>query len=87
MTQPIESYERAVAEHRWAVPERFNIAGDVCDRHPRAKLAMIHEHHSGAVREVSWGDLQDLSCQFANVLAALGVQKGDRVAVVLPPSP
>ncbi len=81
------SYELAVAEHRWVVPQRFNIAEDVCDKHPREKPAMIHEHFSGAIREVSWGELQDLSSQFANVLAALGVERGDRVAVVLPPTP
>jgi acetyl-CoA synthetase len=81
------TYERAVGEHRWEVSERFNIATAVCDGHPREKLAMIHEHHSGAVREVSWGELQDRSNQLANVLASLGVQRGDRVAVVLPPAP
>jgi acetyl-CoA synthetase len=81
------SYERAVAEHSWVVPEHFNIAADVCDKHPREQLAMIHEHFSGAEREVRWGELQDLSGQFANVLASLGVGRGDRVAVVLPPTP
>jgi acetyl-CoA synthetase len=85
--QPDGPYEHALAEHRWVVPERFNIATDVCDRHPRDKLAMIHEHFSGTVREVSWGELQDLSNRLANVLASLGVGRGDRVAVVLPPSP
>ena len=87
MKQPDDPYELAVAEHRWVIPEHFNIAADVCDKHPRQKLAMIHEHFSGAVREVSWGELQDLSNQYANVLASLGVGRGDRVAVVLPPSP
>ena len=81
------TYEQVVAEHRWPVPERFNIAAAVCDVHPRDKLAMVHEHHSGAVREVTWGELQDLANQAANALAALGVQRGDRVAVVLPPTP
>ena len=74
-------------EHRWDVPERYNIAADVCDRHPRDKLAMVHEHFSGAVRKVTWGELQDLSAQAANVLAGLGVERGDRVAVVLPATP
>ena len=83
----ISSYEQALAEHRWVVPERFNIAVDVCDRHPREKLAMIHEHFSGEVREVSWGELQDLAGALANVLCSVGVQRGDRVAVVLPPTP
>src|SRR5438105_11485907 len=87
MNATVESYEQAVAGHSWRVPERFNIAADVCDRHPREKLAMIHERFSGAVREISWGELQDMSAQFANVLAGMGVQRGDRVAVVLPPTP
>jgi acetyl-CoA synthetase len=81
------TYESAVREHRWQVPERYNIAADVCDRHSRDRLAMVHEHFSGSVRKVNWGELQDLSNQAANVLAELGVGRGDRVAVVLPPTP
>src|ERR1700680_2750944 len=81
------SYEEACAAHRWVVPERYNIAADVCDRHPRERLAMIHEHFSGAVREGRWGQLQDLACQAAHVLSSIGVERGDRVAVVLPPTP
>jgi acetyl-CoA synthetase len=83
----ISSYEEACAQHRWEVPERYNIAADVCDRHPRDKLAMIHEDFHGRVRRVDWGELQDLSNQFANVLAPHGVEKGDRVAMLLPPTP
>src|SRR5213075_2372194 len=79
--------EDAVAAHEWRVPERYNIAADVCDKHPRDKLVMVHEHFSGAVREVRWGELQDLANQAAHVLRANGVQRGDRVAVVLPPTP
>src|SRR5690349_22379763 len=48
---------------------------------------MIHEHFDGTVREVQWGELQELSNRFANVLRAHGVQKGDRVAMLLPPTP
>src|SRR6185312_11783709 len=86
-TPTISSYEEARAAHRWDVPERYNIAADVCDRHPREKLAMIHEHHDGTVREVTWGELQDTSNRFANVLTAHGVTAGDRVAMLLPPTP
>ena len=84
---PITSYEQACARHRWEVPERYNIAADVCDRHPRDKLAMIHEDFTGAVRRVTWGELQDTSNRFANVLEANGVTRGDRVAMLLPPMP
>src|ERR1700742_2836956 len=48
---------------------------------------MIHEHFDGTVREVLWGELQELSNRFANVLRAHGVKKGDRVAMLLPPTP
>jgi acetyl-CoA synthetase len=81
------SYDQARAEHRWEVPERYNIAADVCDKHPREKLAMVHEDFRGNVRSVTWGELQDLSNQFANVLVAHGVERGDRVAMLLPPTP
>jgi acetyl-CoA synthetase len=83
----IASYEQACAEHRWEVPDRYNIAADVCDRHARDKLAMIHEDPQGTVRSVNWGELQDAANRFANVLTAHGVQRGDRVAMLLPPTP
>ncbi|MEA2424239.1 MAG: acetyl-CoA synthetase, partial [Thermoleophilaceae bacterium] len=80
-------YEDICAAHEWVVPERYNIAADCCDKHPRDKLAMVHERFDGAVREVTWGELQDMSNQAANLLASHGVQRGDRVAVVLPATP
>jgi acetyl-CoA synthetase len=86
-TRSFSSYDEAVAQHHWDVPERYNIAADICDKHPRDKLAMIHEDFQGRVRQVEWGELQDASNRFANVLAAHGVVKGDRVAMLLPPTP
>src|SRR3954453_118828 len=79
-------YEEVYAEHEWRVPDRYNIASDVCDKHPRDKLAMVHEHFDGERREVMGGELQDLSNRAANLLAEQGVKRGDRVAVVLPPT-
>jgi acetyl-CoA synthetase len=86
-TGSVTSYEQVVAEHRWEVPERYNIAADVCDRHPPEQLAMVWERFDGARRDVSWGELQELSARAAGLLAARGVERGDRVAVVLPPTP
>src|SRR5918994_2865304 len=81
------SYEEACAAHRWDVPARYNIASDVCDKHPRDKLAMVWESFDGSYRELAWGELQDLSNQAAHVLRELGIERGDRVAVVLPATP
>ncbi len=87
MTTLTTDYEQIRAEHRWLVPDRYNIAFDVCDKHPRDGLAMIWERWDGARRDLTWGELQDLANQAAHVLRAHGVSRGDRVAVVLPPTP
>jgi acetyl-CoA synthetase len=81
------SYEEACAAHRWEVPPTYNIAADVCDKHPREKPAMVWESFDGSRRELVWGELQDLANGAAHVLAGRGVERGDRVGVVLPPTP
>ena len=80
-------YEEMCEQHRWQVPERYNIAFDVCDKHDRGRLAMVWEDWRGDERRVSFGELQDLSCKFANVLRANGVEREDRVATLLPSLP
>jgi acetyl-CoA synthetase len=81
------AYDDWRASHRWEVPERYNIAADVCDKHPPGKPAMVWESFDGRRRELAWGELQDLANRAANLLASRGVGRGDRVAVVLPPTP
>src|SRR3977135_1697862 len=81
------TYDEVCASHRWEVPQRYNVASDGCDKHERGKLAMIWESFDGTQRQLTWGELQDLSNQAARILAAQGVGRGDRVAVVLPPGP
>src|SRR3954464_4651558 len=86
-TSAASKYDQLCAEHEWRVPERYNIAQDVCDKHPRDKPAMVWERYDGDQRELTWGELQDLSGQAAHWLAEHGVTRGDRVAVVLPATP
>jgi acetyl-CoA synthetase len=81
------SYDEMRDQHRWDVPERYNIARDVCDKHARDRLAMVWEDWRGNERRVSFGELQDLSNKFANVLEAHGVERGDRVTTLLPSLP
>jgi acetyl-CoA synthetase len=83
----IGSYEEMRAAHSWEVPERYNIALDVCDKHDPERLAMVWEDWQGNERRVSFGELQELSNRFANVLEAVGVERGDRVATLLPSLP
>jgi acetyl-CoA synthetase len=80
-------YEDMRAAHRWDVPERYNIAHDVCDKHEHDRLAMVWEDWRGNERRVTFGELQDLSNRFANALDAAGVERGDRCATLLPSLP
>ena len=81
------SYDEMCAAHSWDVPERYNIARDVCDKHEPDRLAMVWEDWQGNERRVTFGELQELSNRFANVLEAIGVERGDRVATLLPSLP
>jgi acetyl-CoA synthetase len=85
-TRP-SSYEEARESHRWRVPERYNIAADVCDSQPADKAAMVFEDFRGNRRDLDWAELHALSNQAANVLTARGVKRGDRVAACAPASP
>ena len=87
-TSAARSYEEACATHRWHVPERYNIATDVCDKHPRDKLAMVWEDWRGNERSRRAGaSSRTLRRKFANVLREHGVERGDRVAMLLPATP
>src|SRR4051794_8186438 len=81
------NYEELVANHTWDVPEHYNVAVDCCDKHPREKLAMVHEDPQGNVRRLAWGERQDMAARFAPRLQEAGVQKGDRVAFLMTPTP
>ncbi len=80
-------YDEMRRGFRWEVPARYNIASDVLDKHDPDRLAMLWEDWQGRERRLSFGDLQRLTNQAANVLAGCNVERGDRVAVMLPPTP
>ncbi|MGH8695674.1 MAG: acyl-CoA synthetase [Burkholderiales bacterium] len=82
-------YAAAARAFRWEVPERFNFARDVVDvwAAPPAKPALLWCDESGRERRFTFVDIARRSCRFANLLAAHGVGKGDRVVVMLPRLP
>ena len=84
---PVGPYDEMCRNFRWEVPERYNIAVDVIDRHDPTRVAMLWEDWQGTERVVTFGELASLSNRIANVLTAAGVGQGDRVAVMLPPLP
>ena len=78
---------------RWQVPEHFNIAEVCCSRWARVgsggqdatKKIAIREHKTGAPATLyTYGALQQAADALSHALAGLGVQRGDRVAIVMP---
>src|SRR5260370_38420454 len=89
MRNEAASYEELVGGFRWRVPEFYNIGVDVCDRHAtgEGRLALIFQDEGGAVRRYSFDDIKAQSNRFANVLVAHGMERGDRLAILLPQAP
>ena len=80
------SYEAVRDAFEWNVPERVNMAWQVCDRHAEAspeKTGLIVAGTDGRRREYSWLELQRLSNRMANFMTAEGVHRGDRVGILL----
>src|ERR1700756_3108666 len=75
---------------RWQIPARYNIGVDVCDRWAEidpARTAIFNLGADGAVEEVSYGALRGASNRLANALAARGIGRGDRIALLLAQGP
>lgn len=84
-----DTYEEVYAKFRWNLPAEFNIASAVCDRHADDpnRVALIFERVDGSVEITTYRQLQCWANQWANAVCALGLKRGDRVAILLPPNP
>jgi acetyl-CoA synthetase len=83
-------YHALYRAFRWQVPAQYNIGVDVCDRWAHrepGRTAIFDVHADGAFDQVSYGALRTASNRLANVLAARGIARGDRVAILLPQGP
>ncbi len=84
------SWESVRADFRWHVPARYNIAERCCDSWAASdpdRTAIIHVSESGTRDRWSYQRLRNASDRLAGSLAARGVGRGDRVAVLLAQSP
>ncbi len=76
----------------WFAGGKLNITENCLDRHLAergAQVAIIWEPNDpkDAVRKITYNELHEMVCKFANVLESLGVKKGDRVCIYLPMVP
>ena len=63
----------------------LNACVECCDRHALpGRIALFWEGRDGSSATYTFSELQDKAARFANFLLAQGVQKGDKVAGLLP---
>jgi acetyl-CoA synthetase len=76
-------------EFRWKVPAHYNIAQVCCGRWAtdRSRFALYYEDESGQTEAWTFWDIQQAANRLSNALTSLGVERGDRVAIILPQRP
>jgi len=76
---------------RWFTGGKMNLSYNCLDRHVAgaraSKTAIIWEGEPGEIRRLTYAELHTEVQKFANALHALGIKKGDRVAVYMGMTP
>jgi len=76
---------------KWFEGAKLNVAYNCVDRHLESRgdqVAIIWEGDDPEVdKKITYRELHNLVCKFANVLKSRGVKKGDRVSIYMPMIP
>src|SRR5882672_4098920 len=85
----VDRYSELYKSFRWDIPERYNIARGCCGRWAGdgSRVALYWEDESGATETLTFAAVQKTANRLCNALTALGVRRGDRVAILLPQRP
>jgi len=89
-TEPKKTLEWNLPHAKWFVGGTLNVAYNCVDRHAEKhgnRPALLWEAEDGKALQLTYHELRDLVCRFANALKSLGVMKGDCVALYLPMVP
>jgi len=82
--------ESAAPLYKWFADGLLNVSYNCLDVHLNNgnadKIAIVFESDSGEVSKVSYKELHEKVCRFANGLKSLGIGKGDRVVIYMPMS-
>ncbi len=81
-----DQYDALYRQFRWKVPQQLNIAEVCCRRwaDDKPRIAIHYEDEAGHTATLTYTALQAQADRLSNVLRGLGVQRGDRVAIILP---
>lgn len=83
---------QGIADARWFLGGALNIVHNCVDRHAANirvanRTAVIWQGECGAVKKLSYVELNQETCRVANYLQRVGVGKGDYVGLVMPMVP
>ncbi|HPY41079.1 MAG TPA: AMP-binding protein, partial [Thiolinea sp.] len=85
------SFDESDIHIRWFEGAKLNVSENCLDRHLETRgdqVAIIWEGDSpNEDRKITYKELHEEVCKFANVLKSRGVKKGDRVSLYLPMIP
>jgi acetyl-CoA synthetase len=86
------TYEEIYTKFRWNIPDHYNIGVDICDKHVNAGYghcpAIISELPQGGQKVLTFGQLKQDSDRLAATLSSkFGIQRRDRVAILLTQTP
>jgi len=88
--KPKKTLEWNLPHAKWFVGGTLNVSYNCVDRHAEKhgnRPALLWEAEDGKALQLTYQELRDLVCRFANALKSLGVTKGDCVALYLPMVP
>src|SRR6218665_2000475 len=88
-SQNRDKYAALHHKFRWSVPAQFNMAEVCCRRWAQAgdavqRIAVLADGPGQQAHAHSYAELQQQANRLSHALSGLGVQCGDRVAIVLP---
>jgi len=87
---PKRTLEWKLPHAKWFVGGKLNVSHNCVDRHAAKhpdKPALLWEAEDGSKVRLTYAQLQERVCKFANALKSLGVKAGDCVAIYLPMVP
>ncbi|MFT4563131.1 MAG: acetyl-CoA synthetase [Gammaproteobacteria bacterium] len=89
MLKPGKTYDEVYNSFSWDIPQRYNIANDVCDQWAEdpGRVALIYEDENKEILTFTFADVRKYANQFANTLIARGLKRGDRVTLLLAQDP
>jgi acetyl-CoA synthetase len=83
------TYDEVCRNFKWEIPADCNIGVDVCDKWAgdRQRLALIYIDPQGEAQKYTFRSLKNFSNQLANTLKAHGIERTDRVGILLSQRP